>query len=278
MRGRQTGILKALYAGNRACCLQDRESDGEKPIEAGGKDSRPQGGSYSEEELGMKTGLLIAIEKELKAFLESGAEIREEQVSGRTVYRTRIGDNEVFALCSGYGEIDAAAGVQMLITRYGCERMLNFGVTGALDPALQVEDLFVATRVCHYDFDSSPIDPVKPHQYVEFPDEFVPLSEELIAEAKKMEPGLREASVASGDRFVEDRAFKQELFALGCQICDMELAAIARVCWLNRIPCLSIKCISDTFEGGSGDFLTNVERSAAKAFRVLNGILAQKQA
>ena len=226
----------------------------------------------------MKTGLLIAIEKELKAFLESGAEIREEQVSGRTVYRTRIGDNEVFALCSGYGEIDAAAGTQMLITRYGCERMLNFGVTGALDPALQVEDLFVATRVCHYDFDSSPIDPVKPHQYVEFPDEFIPLSEELIAEAKKMEPGLREASVASGDRFVEDRAFKQELFALGCQICDMELAAIARVCWLNRIPCLSIKCISDTFEGGSGDFLTNVERSAAKAFRVLNGILAQKQA
>jgi len=222
----------------------------------------------------MKTGLLIAIEKELKAFLESGAEIREEQVCGRTVYRTRIGEHEVFALCSGYGEIDAAAGTQMLITRYGCEQMLNFGVTGALDPALKVEDLFVATRVCHYDFDTSPIDPVRPHQYMEFPDEFIPLERKLIDRALKVEPGLREAAVASGDRFVEDRAFKRELFSLGCQICDMELAAIARVCYLNGIPCLSIKCISDTFDGDGGDFLTNVERSAVRAFRVLKGILA----
>lgn len=223
----------------------------------------------------MKTGLLIAIESELKAFLESGVGMETEEVNGRKVYRTRIGEDEVFALCSGYGEIDAAAGTQLLITRYGCERMLNFGVTGALDPALKVEDLFVVRKVCHYDFDCSAIDPVKPHQYLGFPDEFIPLDGELIRRAQAAEPGLREAAVASGDRFVEDRAMKRELFALGCQICDMEIAAIARVCWMNKVPCLSIKCISDTYEGGSGDFLTNVERSAAQAFRVLRAVLEQ---
>ena len=53
----------------------------------------------------------------------------------------------------------------------------------------------------------------------------------------------------------------------------MELAAIARVCSLNGVKCLSIMCISDTFEGGSGDFTTNVERSAKAAFRVLRMIL-----
>ncbi len=222
----------------------------------------------------MKTGLLIAIERELKAFLESGMELRTEQVCGRTVYRTRMGEDEVFALCSGYGEIDAAAGTQLLIAQYGCGRMLNFGVTGALDPALKVEDLFVVRKVCHYDLDISPIDPVKPRQYLEFPDEFIPLDAALIERAKAAEPALREAVAASGDKFVEDRAFKRELFGLGCQICDMEIAAIARVCWLNRVPCLSVKCISDTYEGGGGDFQTNVERGAAKAFRVLRGILA----
>ena len=223
----------------------------------------------------MKIGLLIAIESELKAFLESGAEITEEQACGRTVYRTRMGENEIIALCSGCGEIDAAAGTMLLIARYGVERMLNFGVTGALDPALKVEDLFVVRGVCHYDFDTSVIDPVKPHQYLEFPDEFIPLDGKLIERAKAAEPGLREAFAASGDRFVEDRAFKRELFGLGCQICDMEIAAIARVCYLNGIPCLSVKCISDTFEGGSGDFLTNVERSAARAFRVLRCVLQE---
>ncbi len=222
----------------------------------------------------MKVGLLIAIERELKAFLNSGEEIREEAADGRKVYRTRIGDNEIFALCSGAGEIDAAAGTQLLISRYGCEQMLNFGVTGALDPSLRVEDLFVAEAVCHYDFDVSPIDPVKPHQYTEFPDEFIPLDRELIRRAKAADPTLRETRVASGDRFVEDRALKRELFALGCQICDMEIAAIARVCFLNGIPCLSIKCISDTYEGGSGDFMTNVERSAKRAFGALRRVLA----
>ncbi len=221
----------------------------------------------------MKTGLLIAIERELKAFLEDGGEIETEEACGRTVYKTRIGGNEIFALCSGNGEIDAAAGTQLLIARYGCGQMLNFGVTGALDPALKVEDLFVVRKVCHYDYDVSPVDPVKPHQYAEFPDEFIPLDAALIEKARAAEPGLREAAAASGDRFIADRERKLELFGLGCQICDMEIAAIARVCWLNRVPCLSIKCISDTFEGDGGDFNTNVERSAAKTFRVLKAIL-----
>ena len=53
----------------------------------------------------------------------------------------------------------------------------------------------------------------------------------------------------------------------------MEIAAIARVCLLNRVPCLSIKCISDTYEGDGGDFAANVERSAGRAFAVLRKIM-----
>ena len=221
----------------------------------------------------MRYGLLIAIERELKAFLESGRDIMMEHAYGRTIYRTTIGKNEVFALCSGAGEIDAASGTQLLITGYDCETILNFGVTGALDPELKVEDLFVAEKVRHYDYDCSTVDDVAPNQYGEFPDAFIPLDAALIARAKAAEPALRTASVASGDAFVADRSEKIRLRNLGCDICDMELAAIARVCFLNRVKCLSIKCISDTFEGGSGDFETNVERSAKAAFRVLRRIL-----
>lgn len=224
----------------------------------------------------MKIGLLIAVESELKAFLESGSGITEEKISGRTVYRTEIGGNEIYALCSGCGEIDAASGTQILITAYGCERILNFGVTGALDPSLRVEDLFVVKKVLHTDFDISPIDDVKPGQYEEFPDEFIPMDGDLIRAALRAEPGLREAVVASGDQFVEDREKKRALNARGCDICEMEAAAIARVCYLSGVPCLSIKCISDTFDGNGGDFWTNVERSAEKAFRVLRTILEKQ--
>ena len=128
----------------------------------------------------MKIGLIIAIERELKSFLENGSAIETLAVGSMTVYRTELYGHEVLAVRSGYGEIDAAAATQLLITWGGCETVLNFGVTGALDPLLRVEELFVVRRVCHYDYDVSPIDPVRKHQYAEFPDEFIPLDPDLI--------------------------------------------------------------------------------------------------
>lgn len=221
----------------------------------------------------MKIGLLIAIERELKAFLAFGSDIQEETVNRRTVYRVRIGQHDIHALCSGWGIIDAAACTQLLITRYGCESIFNFGVTGALIPSLKVEDLFLVKKVCAYGFDTSEIDHVKPHQYLEFDDEYIPLDPDLFRKAKTALPSLREAAVASGDRFISDPEEKRQLASLGCEICDMEIAAIARVCFLNGVPALSVKCISDTFDGDGRDFEKNVERSAKKAFDVILRLL-----
>ena len=221
----------------------------------------------------MKIGLLIAMEEELTAFLQSRGEIREERIHGRKVYKTYNGADEIIAMTSGYGVIDAAATTQLLITGYGCERILNFGVTGALIPELRVDDLFLVEKVCHYDFDVSPIEPLRPGQYAEFQDQFMPLDPDLIARAREADPALRLTTAASGDKFVEDREVKKQLAAMGCQICDMEIAAITRVCFLNGVPCLSIKCISDTFEGDGGDFRANLDRSSKKAFQALEKLL-----
>ena len=221
----------------------------------------------------MKIGILIAIERELKAFLENGSEITEMMVGKRKIYRTEMYGHEIYAVRSGYGPIDAAAGTQLLITAAGCEVIMNFGVVGAIVPGLRVEELFLAGKVIHYDYDVSPIDPVKVHQYEEFEDEFMPLDEGLIRLVTSLKPDIRVVNVASGGRFIEKREDKEELAALGCEIVDMELAAIARTCFVNQVKCLSIKCISDTFEGDGGDFNANVIRSAGVAFGVIRDVL-----
>lgn len=225
----------------------------------------------------MKIGLIIAIERELKAFLENGTEIKQEIVNNRMIYMTSINGHEIFAMRSGCGIIDAASATQLLITLYGVELVLNFGVAGALDRTLKVEDLFVVKNVLHYEYDVSPIDPVKKYQYEEFQDEFIPLDRDFIKLAKEVNPSLKEAVVASGGRFIVDKERKLKHFEKGCHICDMEIAAIARTCFLAGIPCLSIKCISDTFDGDGGDFNTNVEKSAIAAFKVIVDILNKIQ-
>ncbi len=222
----------------------------------------------------MKIGLLIAIKREMEAFLNSGEERTEEVVSGRTVYKTRMEGHDMYVVQSGCGEIDAAAATMLLIVKYGCEAILNFGVTGALDRELKVEDLFVAEKVWHYDFDVTPFaDTIKVGQYEEYPDEFIPLDAGLADLVAERIPGIRRIAVASGDKFVEDRAEKLRLGESGCGICEMELAGIARTCERSGVKCLSIKCISDAFDGTGEDFEKNVKASAEKAFRAIREVL-----
>ena len=221
----------------------------------------------------MKIGIVIAIARELQAFLESEYTVEALSVRGREAYRTEIAGNEVYAVKSGCGQIDAASATQLLISEFDCEVILNFGVTGALREELAVADLFVATGAVNYDYDVSPIDPVVKNQYEEFADTKIPFDEGLIALAKQIRPDLREAVVASGEKFVELQEAKIALRELGCDICDMEAAAIARTAFLNGVRALSIKCISDTFDGDGSDFVANVTASAAKAFALLREIL-----
>ncbi len=222
----------------------------------------------------MKIGLLIAIQRELDAFLASGEERTEETVAGRTVYKTRMEGHEVFAVQSGCGEIDASSATMLLIVKYGCELIVNFGVAGALDADLKVEDLFVAEKAWHYDFDVTPFsDSVKVGQYEEYPDEFIPLDDGLVNQVTERIPGIRRITVASGDKFVENREEKLRLRGAGCGICEMELAGIARVCERSHVKCLSIKCISDAFDGTGEDFEKNVKNSAEKAFGAIREVL-----
>ncbi|MCR5836280.1 MAG: 5'-methylthioadenosine/S-adenosylhomocysteine nucleosidase [Lachnospiraceae bacterium] len=220
-----------------------------------------------------KIGIVIAIERELEAFLKSSYEIEEFDDGAFTCFKTVINGNEVYAVKSGWGLIDAAMTTQYLITKYNVEIILNFGVTGALDPSLKVSDLFYVSKCINYDFDTSCIDDVVEHQYGDMKDMYIYLDEELIEILKSIYPEIKEAVDASGDIFVEKTEDKEARFALGCNICDMEIAAIARVSYLNNVKCLSIKCISDEYDGDGSDFETNVRSSADKAFKIIDQLL-----
>lgn len=223
----------------------------------------------------MKIGLIIAIERELQSFLQHGTNIEEYNVNNRKVFKTNIFSHEIYAIQSGYGIIDASSATQLLITKFDVELVVNFGVVGALEPGHKVSDLFVVTKSCNYDFDVSPIDPVKKHQYEDYPDEFIPMDKELIEFVKKVNPSITDAIAASGGRFIENPEDKKWLNSLGCNICDMEIAGISRVCNICGVKCLSIKCISDTFEGDGGDFNKNVIENAKRAFDMLLKVLEQ---
>lgn len=224
----------------------------------------------------MRVGIVIAVKKELESFLNSDYHVDVLIDNKRDVFRTIIGDKEVYAIKSGAGQIDAASATQLLITKYDVDVVLNFGVAGAIVRGLQVQDLFVVNKACNYDFDTSEVDEIGKHQYEEFTDMYIPLDNSLINLTKSLCPDIKDAYVASGDKFI---AFQKEKDDLSndtlCNICDMEIAAIARTCFLNEVKCLSIKCISDSYEGSGTEYRENVSKSSDKAFKLMIEIIKQ---
>jgi len=220
-------------------------------------------------------GIVVAVSREFKSFLEdSSFKVEVLQIKNHEVYKTSINSNEIFFIQSGWGEIDASSATELLIAKFDCDYILNYGVVGALTRDLKVNELLVVKKVVHYDLDTSSIDQVKPGQYSDLIDEYIPSSIELYELAIKTNPKLKSVICASGDKFIDDKKFKKELHTkFKADICDMEVAGIYRTCFKSNIKALSIKCISDVYDGDGKDFAQNVESSGKIAFDFLKDLL-----
>lgn len=213
----------------------------------------------------MKIGIFTAMEREAASFLTHSA----QKVSNGAfeVYRLQLGTHDAF-LCRppSVGEIAASAACQLLISEYHVDVILNFGVVGALNGRTTLLSTVFVESVVHYGMDLSAVDNIPVGRYGCFDDVAVPCDKSLLDTALSVEK-LPLVRCASADVFVDDPAEKAALCAnFGAEICDMESAGILFACKFNNIPCLLVKCISDSLAGGYGEYLENVNKAAAGFF------------
>lgn len=220
-----------------------------------------------------KIGMLVAVE--IQAVLDKyGSRLEEVDCSGYAVKILRTENYELYILKSGAGEISAAAGVQFLITKYGVDFILNFGVVGGLTPEMALAKTCVVEKVVHYDYDTSEIDGTRVGQYNGYEDEFIHCDKALVEAALKLQPELKAVTCASADKFVGDPARKAALHEqFGADICEMEAAGILLTCRRNGVPCLMIKTVSDSISGGADEFTKEVNRSAGICLDVAEGLM-----
>lgn len=212
----------------------------------------------------MKIGIFTAMQKEATSFLQ-GAYTKTTD-GAFEVYSFKLGSVDAVLCCPpSVGEIAAAAACQLLITKYGVDCILNFGVVGALTRDVALTDYVLVGDVVHYDMDTSQIDDWPKAYYAYFDGISIACSEKLLGKAKAITnyPIVR---CASADKFVGDATQKSQLNAeYGANICDMESAGILFTCKFNNVPCLMVKCISDSLFGGKEEYKVTVLR-ATKGF------------
>lgn len=194
-------------------------------------------------------GIIGALDIELERLIGAMQEPVHREISGVPFTCGRLLGTDVVIARAGVGKVNAAVCAQTMALIYEPELIINSGVSGALSPDLRVGDVVIGTDVVQHDVDTTAMgdEPgfVSTVDRLSFPlDNFA--STAIAAAAEELGIRAVRGRIASGDQFVASTERKEEIVRLFSAVtCEMEAGAIAHVCFLNRVPCAVIRCISD---------------------------------
>ncbi len=209
---------------------------------------------------------LIAMDNEAKCLTDNLTNMTEERRFGRRVVRGELNGEAVLLVVSGIGKANAAAATQMAIER-GADVVINVGVAGGLDAAIDVGDIYEIDSAVQYDFDLTAVNGTMVGTLDEYDTPYIPL-----------EPTGRLPlhQIGTGDRFNDSDADNDLLAQLGVTLRDMECAAVAHVCRTAGVRCVAFKCVTDVRGKGAmtGQYVDNLKRCLAKLTAELPALVA----
>lgn len=202
-------------------------------------------------------GIIGAMDKEvddLKAIMSGIGDAEKpsvEEHAGMQFWTGTLSGHEVVLVRSGIGKVNAAIAAEILAAIYKVRAIINTGIAGSLNANIDIGDIVLSTDALEHDMNVKGLGydrGVIPDQS----DSIYKADDELRIIAKsvceKSCPDVKvfEGRVVSGDIFVSEKAMKDKMIKdFGGMCTEMEGAAIAHTAWLNNIPFLIIRSISD---------------------------------
>ena len=170
----------------------------------------------------------------------------------------------------GIGKVNAGMCVQILADLFSVTHVVNTGVAGALNPELNIGDILVSDRALQHDMDVTPLG-YKPGQVpgldvLEFEADKA-MSDSIYNVCGEVNPDIqmRRGLVVSGDQFISSAETKEHLvndFHGDCA--EMEGAAIAQAAYLNGLPFVVVRALSDKADGSASVDYPTFEKKAAE--------------
>ena len=199
-----------------------------------------------------KYGIIGAMESEVRSLCDQVAGKELVEYAGLTFCCGMLKNKSVVIVKSGIGKVNAALCAQALILKFGVTKIINTGIAGAFAKGLGVFDFVVSTAALYHDFDTTAFG-YKRGQVPGMPESFTADGELADAAVKAFEQTefakqhkVIKGIVASGDQFISDTASKKVIKANFEPACvEMEGCAIAQACYLNKVPFVIVRCMSD---------------------------------
>ncbi len=223
-----------------------------------------------------RVGIIVAMQEELEEILNIMKNVEEKEILGLNFKIGQIEKNKVVVVKCGVGKVNAARVAQILIDKLDVKYMINVGAAGALNPFLNIGDIVIGKKLVQHDFDITAFDHDK--GYITGVGEYIYSDEKLVQKFEKIINSLSDNTyktvtgvIATGDIFCTDIEMKNKIYTKFDADCvEMEGAAIAQVCYLDKIPFIVIRSISDSPNGKNEvDFDKFVELASKRCANLL---------
>ena len=217
-----------------------------------------------------KIGIIGAMELEVEQLKKEMAVESVIKKAGMDFFEGTLSNVPVVVVRSGIGKVNAALCVQILADVFQVSHVINTGVAGSLNAKLDIGDILISRDALHHDMDTT----IFGYQPGEVPQmgfrEFKADERmmELAREAcEKANPDIHVmfGRVVSGDQFISSKEVKERLIAQFQGDCtEMEGASIAHGAYLNSLPFVIIRAISDKADDSAEMDYPTFETAAAK--------------
>ena len=223
-----------------------------------------------------KIGILCAGDTELAPFLEH---MKGQQITEKAMLKFHTGTINhlnVSAVYSGVCKVNAAIAAQLLIDMFHVDLIINAGTAGGMKEGVQLFDTVISERVIYHDVADDILTDFHPW----LKSNYFLADQELCAIARAYSRTSKHpvlfGTMVTGEQFIEDEKREEINRKFDPLSTDMETAGVAHVCYVNRIPFLAVRTITDTVtHQGIETFDQNCEAASEISAEIVLGILGQ---
>ncbi len=218
----------------------------------------------------IKIGIIGAMDLEVDQLKKEMSTLSIVTKAGMDFHEGTLNGTPAVVVRCGIGKVNAALCVQILADLFQVTHIINTGVAGSLNAGLDIGDILISKDALYHDMDVT----VFGYRPGEVPQmgfrEFTadPLLARLAKTAcERGNPDINAVlgRVVSGDQFISSKEVKERLITEFQGDCaEMEGASIAHGAYLNQIPFVIIRAISDKADDSAEMDYPAFEAAAAR--------------
>ncbi|MDD7417318.1 MAG: 5'-methylthioadenosine/adenosylhomocysteine nucleosidase [Treponemataceae bacterium] len=224
----------------------------------------------------MKFGIIGAMDVEIQLLLARMTDIKKTEYASLCFYEGILEGKSVVVIKSGIGKVNAALCAQILIVKFDATHIINTGIAGSMDKKLRILDTVVSTECVYHDADTTFFG--DPSCTIPDMPTFFKADEKLVEKALSSPSDkfkIYSGRIASGDQFICTKEGKEKIKSDCNPMCvEMEGCAVAHTCFVNNVPFVIIRSISDNAdENVTTDYSFNREAAAEISANIVCNIL-----